>query len=192
MHEVGHALFEPFTGASLDLVYSDNRNDALELRADAFAQECLIPKEVLFHAAQSHGIKWNALTPVGLAHLVADTHVEQKMLVSAALDAGFVEANQQAELNEIDIYRELRDCSDHALTTEEYLAKHEKETSDWIGKRTTMLSPKPIRLPIGYVNAVVDAYRNRQISPGKGAEYLMIEQEEFLKRFGDIYEEVEV
>jgi Zn-dependent peptidase ImmA (M78 family) len=192
VHEVGHAIFEPFTGASLDLVDDSQAQDALELRAQAFAQECLIPKEVLFHVAQSHGIKWKLLNEASLARLVADTHVEQRTVVSACIDAGFVELQRQEDLNRMDVHAELRNLSDHALTTQEYLERHPEEAEAWVGKRTSTLSPKAIRLPIGYVNAVVEAYRNRKISPGKAAEYLLIDEQEFFHRFGDIYEDVEV
>jgi Zn-dependent peptidase ImmA (M78 family) len=192
MHEVGHAIFEPFTGASLDLVGADNLHDAIELRAQAFAQETLIPKEVLFHAAQSHGIKWSAVDESALAQLVADIQVEQRLVVSAAIDAGFVEVERKDQLNRLDIHAELRKLSDHALSTEEFLEKHPEHAVDWIGKRGTTLAPKSILLPIGYVNVVVDAYRNRQISAAKGAEYLIIAEQEFIERFGDIYENAEV
>lgn len=192
MHEVGHAIFEPFAGATLDLVDTSIADDLVELRAQAFAQESLIPKEVLFHAAQSRGVKWNAISARSLAELVAATHVEQRNVIAAAIDADFVSADRREELNRIDISSELRELSDHALTTEEYLQKRGEETADWIGKRATTLAPKSIRLPIGYVNSVVDAYKNRQISPAKGAEYLIVDEQEFLERFGDIYANAEI
>ena len=191
VHEVGHAIFEHLAGASLDFSGVGNSHDSIELRAQAFAQETLIPKEVLFHAAQSRGIKWSGLNEYALACLVADTHVEQKLVVSAAIDYGFVESERQDQLNNFEIHGELLRLSDHALSTEQFLEKNGESTSDWIGKRSTTLSPKAIRLPIGYVNAVVDAYRNRQISPGKAAEYLIIDEQELTERFGDIYENVE-
>jgi Zn-dependent peptidase ImmA (M78 family) len=191
MHEIGHSIFEPFTGASLDFVEGIPSENVIEARAQAFAQEALIPKGVLFHVAQSHGIKWNALNADSLAKLVADTHVELKVLVDAAVDSGYVSVEQGADLKCIDIASRLRELSDHALSTEEYLNKMGVERIDWIGKRTTTSGPRPIRLPVGYVNMVVEAYRNRQISPGKAAEYLMIDESEFLERFSDIYEEVE-
>jgi hypothetical protein len=37
------------------------------------------------------------------------------------------------------------------------------------------------------VNAVVDAYKNLQISPAKASEYLIIDERDFTDRFGDIY-----
>jgi Zn-dependent peptidase ImmA (M78 family)/transcriptional regulator with XRE-family HTH domain len=191
MHEVGHAIFEPFTGATLDFVGAQE-NDTQELRAQAFAQETLVPKEVLFHVAQSNGIKWSALNEVGIARLVADTHVEQRMVISAAIDAGFIGVERRDELSRVDISSHLRSFSDHALTTDEFLEKTGQESFDWMGKRTSTLTPRPIRLPIGYVNAVVDACHNRQISPAKAAEYLLIDEQEFVSRFGDIYEDVEV
>ena len=190
MHELGHAIFEPFTGATLDLVNVPAEED-IEVRAQAFAQEAMVPREVLFHISQSLGIKWNALNSDSLAKLVASTHVELRTLIGAALDAAFIDSLQAEELRRIDISGALHGISDHALSTEEYLAKTGVAEPEWIGKRTTSLTARPIRLPIGYVNAVVEAYRNKQISPSKAAAYLMIEQDEFLQRFGDIYEEVE-
>jgi Zn-dependent peptidase ImmA (M78 family) len=191
MHEVGHSIFEHLAGASLDFSDGEDAHEAIELRAQAFAQESLIPKEVLFHMAQSRGIKWPALNKYTLASLVADTHVEQRLVISSAADYGFIEADRQEELNRFDIHAELVGLSEHALSTEQYLEKKGEDGVEWIGKRTTTLSPKAIRLPIGYVNAVVDAYRNRQISPAKAAEYLIIEEHEFTERFGDIYENVD-
>ncbi len=191
MHELGHAVFEPFTGATLDLVNVPGDED-IEIRAQSFAQEVLVPREVLLHAAQSLGCKWNSVNAESLAHLVAATHVEQRTLLSAAQDAGFLDTAQAEELRRIDIASSLRKVSEHALTTEEYLEQRGAEEQEWIGKRTTTLTGRPIRLPIGYVNAVVEAYKNRQISPSKAAAYLMITESEILERFGDVYEEVEV
>ncbi len=190
MHELGHAIFEPFTGAILDFV-SGAVDEDIEIRAKSFAQEVLVPREVLFHAAQSLGCKWNALNADSLANLVASTHVELNAVLNAGQDAGFLDAAQAEELKRIDISSSLNKVSEHALTTEEYLEKAGIADQEWIGKRTTTLTARPIRLPIGYVNAVVEAYRNREISPSKAARYLMVEEKEFLQRFGDIYEEVE-
>jgi len=190
MHELGHAIFEPFTGASLDLVNAPGDED-IEIRAQSFAQEALVPREVLLHAAQSLGCKWNALNADSLAKLVASTHVELKTLLDAAQEAGFVDSAQVEELRRVDISSSLRKVSEHALTTEEYLEKTGITEHVWIGKRTTTLTARPVRMPIGYVNAVVEAYQNRQISPSKAAAYLMIEENEFVQRFGDVYEEIE-
>jgi Zn-dependent peptidase ImmA (M78 family) len=189
MHEVGHSIFEPFTGATLDFVDASTEEDVVELRAQAFAQESLIPKQVLLHTAQSCGIEWGALTDRAIAELVAATHVEQRMVIGAAIEADLVSPDQRDALSRIDISPCLRELSGHALTTEEYLQKIGEQTVDWVGKRTTTLAPRAIRLPIGYVNSVVESYRDRQISPAKAAEYLIIDEEEFLERFGDIYED---
>lgn len=191
VHEVGHAIFEHLAGASLDFSGAGVPHDSIELRAQSFAQETLIPKEVLLHAVQSRGIKWSAMNEYALASLVADTHVEQKLVVSAAVDSGFIQSDRQDQLSNMEIHGELLKLSDHALSTEQFLEKTGEDASNWIGKRTTTFSPKAIRLPIGYVNAVVDAYRNRQISPAKAAEYLIIDEQELVERFGDIYENVE-
>jgi len=192
MHEVGHSIFESaLVGASLDFLDREEVAEPLEMRAQAFAQECLVPKTVLVHVAQSHGIKWGSLSARPLARLMADTHVEQRTVVSAAVDAGLVASEAADELKRIDTAKELHELSSHALSTEEYLELIGSENAgDWIGKRTTTLTPRPLRLPVGYVKVVVDAYQNCQISSGKAAEYLMVDETEFTERFGDIYAEV--
>lgn len=190
MHELDHAIFEPFTGATLDFLGGPKGEDA-EMRAQSFAQEAMVPREVLFHAAQLHGCRWNSLNADSLARLVASTHVELRTLLAASVDAGFIDAARAEELRRIDISEPLRSITDHALTTQEYLEKTGTDKQEWIGKRSTTLTARTILLPIGYVNAVVDAYRSRQISSSKAAACLMVEENEFLGRFGDIYEEVE-
>ncbi len=193
MHEVGHAIFESaFVGASLDFLDKEETKEPLEMRAQAFARECLIPKSVLVHTAQTNGIKWTNLSARSLAKLVAETHVEQREVVNASLEAGLIPQETSDELKRVDISQELRDLSAHALSTDEYLELIGSSNSEeWIGKRTTTLTPKPLRLPVGYVMSVVDAYRNSQISLGKAAEYLMVDAPEFIDRFGDIYAGVE-
>ncbi len=191
MHELGHAIFESaFVGASLDLVGSD-ASDALELRAQTFAQECLVPKNVLMHVAHSNGIKWNSLSDRSLAKLVAETHVELRTLISAAVDAGLVPVENAEALKCSNIASLLPEFSEHALSTEEYLEKIGAESAEWIGKRATTLSPRSIRLPIGYVKTVVNAYEDSHISLGKAAQYLMIDESDFVQRFGNVVAKVE-
>lgn len=192
MHEVGHSIFDAaLVGASLDLFEREEPGEPLELRAQAFAQEVLVPKSVLVHAAQSHGIKWTNLSARSLARLVAETHVELRTVVDAAVNAGFVPLEMADNLKRVDITNELRDLSQHALSTDEYMELIGADNAQqWIGKRTTTLTPRALRLPVGYVMAVVDAYRSGQISTGKAAEYLMIDDSEVVQRFGDIYAEV--
>jgi len=192
MHEVGHAIFESaYVGASVDFMDKEENSEPLEMRAQAFAQECLVPKSVLIHIAQSNGIKWTNLSARSLALLVADTHVEQRTVVDAAVEEGLVQPEMADELKRIDIAKELHEISEHALSTEEYLERFGPDAEQWVGKRTTTLSPRSLRLPVGYVNSVVEAYKNCQISSGKAAEYLVIDRSEFIERFGDIYAEAE-
>jgi Zn-dependent peptidase ImmA (M78 family) len=192
-HEIGHSIFESaYVGASLDFLNEEEKAEPLEMRAQAFAQECLAPKSVLVHIAQSHGIKWSNLSARSLARLVADAHVEQRAVVNAAVEAGLVAAEMSEELKRIDISGDLRELSSHALSTDEYLELIGSENAhEWIGKRTTTLTLRSVRLPVGYVTAVVEAYRNCQISMGKAAQYLMIDDSDFEERFGDIYAGVE-
>jgi Zn-dependent peptidase ImmA (M78 family) len=192
MHEVGHSIFESaFVGASLDFIDAQETGEPLELRAQAFAQECLVPKSVLVHVAQSHGIKWANLSARSLARLVAETQVEQRTVITAAVDAGLVATESAEDLKRVDISGDLHELSPHALSTEEYLELVGQNAQEWIGKRATTLTPRSLRLPIGYVMSVVEAYRNSQISLGKAAQYLLVDETEFVERFGDIYAGIE-
>jgi Zn-dependent peptidase ImmA (M78 family) len=192
MHEVGHAIFDSaYMGASLDFLDREDTTEPLEMRAQAFAQECLVPKSVLVHVAQTNGIKWTNLSARSLARLVADTHAEQRTVVDAGVEAGLIAPEMAEELKRVDVSKEVHEFSPHALSTEEYLELIGSNAEEWIGKRTTTLSPRSLRLPVGYVMSVVDAYRSSQISSGKAAEYLLIDPSEFVQRFGDIYSGVE-
>jgi hypothetical protein len=193
MHEIGHAIFEStYVGASLDFLDREDTADPLEMRAQAFAQECLVPKSVLVHVAQTNGIKWTNLSTRSLARLVANTHIEQRTVVDAGVEAGLIAPEAAEELKRADIATELHDSSPHALLTDEYLDSIGPDNArEWLGKRTTTLGPRPMRLPVGYVMLVVDAYHSCQISLGKAAEYLMVDEPEFVERFGDIYAGVE-
>jgi Zn-dependent peptidase ImmA (M78 family) len=191
MHEVGHSIFDAFVGASIDFTSTEG-NDAVETRAQAFALESLVPREVLHHTAQQHGIKWNALTAPALAQLVADTHVELRTILAAAAESGFVTPEVADELKRVDISSHLRQLSAHALSTEEYLDIIGSSSAEWIGKRTTTLPSRSIRLPIGYVKVILEAYQNRQISLGKASEFLMIDENDFRARFSSICDEVEL
>jgi Zn-dependent peptidase ImmA (M78 family) len=190
MHEVGHSIFESFAGAALDFFDTADSTSDIEVRANAFAQHVLLPKEVLAHAAR--GIRWNSLHSPETARLVAALHVEANVILNAAVEAGFLDIEAAKEAAGIDIVSELRAISEHALSTDEYIERLGVDKADWIGKRAATLTPIPLRLPLGYVQTVYGAYSDRLISSGKAAEYLMVDEAEFLQRFGDVYEEVEV
>lgn len=191
MHELGHAIFDaPSVGASLDFVVSTERNDLTEQRAEAFAQEGLLPREVLNHIAQSHGIKWDAISSDSMAQLVADTQVEQKLVARAAVSAGFISAEMEESLQRIDISERLRQVSERALSTSEYVEKLGAEGAQrlMLGRRTATIPSRPIRLPVPYVRDIVSALQQRQISRGRAAELLMIDKHDLESRFGDLLE----
>jgi len=207
MHEVAHAIFEYYLGASLDYFETKEPGSAqdsdaeqpcaarsageIEIRAQAFAQECLLPREVLRHAAQSNGVRWDRLTAEDLARLVASVHVEQSLVLDVAAELEFINGDDLLRARNLDISQHLRNASPHALTTTDYLKKSGKSAEEWLGKRNTTLFPRATRLPVGYVKRVVEAYKSRQISPAKAARYLMIAEEDLFDRFGDIYDQNE-
>jgi Zn-dependent peptidase ImmA (M78 family) len=192
MHEVCHAIFDAETaGATLDLVDDQNKHDLSEERADAFAQEVLVPRQVIQHVAQKNGIMWDNLSARDLAVLVAETQVEKRMVLQAAAEAGLLLHGKLEAYLELDISSLLPKFSDHALTTEEYIDKIGGETAAWVGKRTTTIPSKSLRLPAAYVKAVVAAFQEEEISSSKAAEMLMIDEHTFADRFGDLLDESE-
>jgi Zn-dependent peptidase ImmA (M78 family) len=76
LHECGHAIFDVESSiASLDFQGFGDRNDVIEERADAFAQECLLPIEVLRPLGSTSAVlNGNTLSRELLADLVAHTH----------------------------------------------------------------------------------------------------------------------
>ena len=194
MHEVGHAIFDATSAAaSLDFVGSGERVELSEQRAQAFAQEALLPREVLHNIAQSHGIKWTAISAHEFAVLVAETHVEQKLVVRAAVVAGFITPEQGNALIDLEIADQLRQVSERALSTAEFLERlgEDGNTKLLLGRRTATIPSRSIRLPVPYVLTVVDALRDGRISKGKAAQLLMIDKYDLESRFGDLVETVD-
>ena len=191
MHEVGHAIFDAASaGASLDFRDAKDELEISELRADSFAQEVLVPRVVLNHVAQSIGIKWASISARQLAALVAATHVEKSLVLKAAASAGFISQEKSEELAKLEIGSLLKEISEHALSTREFWDSLDdaKRTKLLIGNRTATKSSRPIRLPVPYVLSVVQAVRDNNISTGKAAELLMIDERELASRFGELVE----
>jgi Zn-dependent peptidase ImmA (M78 family) len=190
MHELAHAIFDaPGDGASLDFRSADSItpnydvDDIKEQRAQAFAQECLIPKEVLRHAAHTNGINWSALRSQDLALLVRLTNVEQNIVLAGAVDADFVTAEQAKDYSELQIQHDLREIDNHALSTQEYIEKLGMHDAPFTGKRATTIPRRKLALPVGYINRVLDAVNDQKISSGRAAEMLMIDKDTFVDRF---------
>jgi len=119
MHEVGHAIFEaPYAGAALDFTSKRENSESVEVRAQGFAQEALVPREVLVHLAQKNALKWSNMSGRGLASIVAQSHVELRTVITAALDAELIGSEEASRLATVDISADLPELSTHALSTE--------------------------------------------------------------------------
>ena len=186
MHEVAHSIFEgESSGASLDFLEDGHRQTELqEERAEAFAREVLVPREVLVHVATQHGIDWARLGQDEVSRIVAETHVEQRTALAAAKDTGLITSDECERCQQFDIASLLRSMSDHALSTDDYLKKAGSE-ADWLGRRSTTIPSRQLYLPVPYIKAVVEAYSEGTISGSRAAEFLMIDEFDFADRFGD-------
>jgi Zn-dependent peptidase ImmA (M78 family) len=190
MHEVAHVIFDAQAeAASLDFrafdsISDPNVQDLQEQRAHAFAQETLVPKEVLRHITQTRGLNWDALTPPDLALIVALTAVEKRMVISAAVAADFVAPDAAEQYLGMDIRDELGKIDSHALSTDEYLASIGPDKAlPFTGKRTTTIPRRKLVLPVGYITRVLDAVQDERISSARAAELLMIDPDTFRQRF---------
>ncbi len=189
-HELAHVIFDALSaGASVDFKDECARDDDAdssdlsEQRAEAFAQEMLVPREVIKAAGIRRGVDWTSLQAPAMAQLIAETHAEQRMVVRAAVDAGLLDSDDAARCRRLDAAAELPQATEHALNAFEYFQKH-PEQRDWLEKRTTTLPSLPLRLPVGYVKAVIEAVSADAISWTKGAELLMIDRHTYVQRFG--------
>ena len=115
--------------------------------------------------------------------LMAESHVEVRLIVKAAIENGLLEKSQGENIMQAPIHERLKELSDHALSTREYLAKVGKASGDWISKRTTTVPSRKLMLPVSYVNSVVEACREGLISLGRAARLLMISEDVLVERF---------
>jgi len=187
LHEVAHAIFDAESaGATLDFVDEGEPHESLaEQRADAFAQQVLAPRQTLVHVTQRSGIKWNELSPRALARVIADVHAEKRTILRSAFEAGLISMELYAKYGEYDVSALLPSLTQRALSTSEYIKSLTADEVRWVGKRTTTTTSRPLRLPMPYVKSVVDVWVAGDISAGKAAEMLMIDDDTFAERFAE-------
>lgn len=193
LHEVAHAIFDAeLSGATLDFKGDENGRGAFsEERADAFAQQVLAPRQVLFHVAQRGGIDWHRLDAQSLAKIVAQLGCEKRTVLRSALESELISDSEHQVFSELDISPLLSGFTARALSTDDYIRSIGKTADEWIGKRTTTTTGRSLRLPASYVKAVLDACRSYEISRGRAAEMLMIDPDVFEERFGKFFEEID-
>ena len=189
LHEVCHLIFDDrSTGLSIDFADTNVAHDVAEERADAFAQEMLVPTVVLKNEAQRNGIHWDSLDPEGLARLVAETHAEQRVVLRAARSEGLIEEEQYKRLLDASIAPTLSQMSERALTAIQYFKRFPEQKATLENRKTTIPSVT-LRLPASYVKAVTEAAKLGTVSVGKAAEFLMIDRRTFATRFPDFVPE---
>jgi Zn-dependent peptidase ImmA (M78 family) len=186
LHELGHAIFDlDSESVTLDYRGEDDFSEFRERRAQAFAEEMLVPLKVIRHIQNTTaGFDWASLTARDLALLVAKTEAEARTVLSAALLHGLINDCQYEEYLHLNIAAELKQLTPRALSTREFLAQTFGEDVWAANKRTTTLSPRRLRLPVSYVKKVLSAARDEEISFGKAAEMMMIDKDTLVERFG--------
>src|ERR1039457_5941018 len=87
------------------------------------------------------------LSSEGLAILVSETGVEKKTVVEVMFEHDLIDDVLMKQYLSYDIAQALRDLTDHALSTDEYIGKIGKEAAKaWEGKRQTQLSRAAVLL----------------------------------------------
>ena len=189
MHEVAHAIFDAENaGASLDIRNAPESLDLAEVRADAFAQEVLVPRESIRHLWQKAGANSAAVpTTLQMATIVAIAAAEQQLVIKAAIAAGLISSESAEDCRALDISSELPRLTKHALSTEEFI-KVTPEASGWVGKRKTTIPSRGLLLPAPYIKSVLESYQGGDISLGKVAELLMVDEDTLHERFPEVFE----
>jgi len=183
-HELAHAIFDLDSEQFMaDFLGQDNKT-LQELRASAFAVECMLPKSVLIHLQNQLGINWESLSEQQLASLVARSHVEQRVVLSAALAAELIDEEHYDTYDAMAIGDLLRKVSDRAVSTSEYLKQTAAASPLWVSQnRTANVGLRRLRLPAGYVQRVLEARNDGLISNRKAAEMMMMDFDIFDQRF---------
>jgi Zn-dependent peptidase ImmA (M78 family) len=188
MHELGHAIFD----IDDDQVTIDYRNDEEcsdlgELRAQVFARECLVPRSVLIQVQNRFGLKWDSLSVEDVARLVASCEVEKKLVLKSAYDNQLIDQSAFDRYLDYDCGTMVRQFSERALTTKEFLKKQATESPFWLAEnRKTTTTARRVRLPSWYVDEVLQTLRAADISFCKAAEMLMIDTATLKSRFGQL------
>lgn len=196
MHELCHAIFDRTSGGEVDLRLTDggalrDRQSLEEVRANIFAQEALLPEKLLVSIFHRNGIRPTTLTAQTLALLVAQTGVERKTIIEVMLQNEMIDDALAHQYRTFDIGCELREQTDHALSTAEYIEKIGKHNAKaWFNKRFTALSGRKLLLPVYYVESVLSAVQTFSISISRACELLMIDEYVFRERFPQIVDEV--
>jgi len=121
---------------------------------------------------------------------MAYAHVEQKTLLKAAYENGFITDSQKLhEYEGQNCISSLKEFSTHSLTTDEYLTRN-PDDARWIRRsRNTTVGPRSVRLPAGYLKELVEGVNSGVLTTGKAAELAMMDRYSFLDRFGDLIQE---
>lgn len=176
-HEVCHAIFD---AAELDFRKGAEKGIA-ELRAQAFAQELLVPIEVLKHV--SANINWRQLRAGDLAFLVSEIHVEDRAILKAAQDYALITDDEKTAYAELKTADALRTLSPHALSAAEFFKSSPPRDFIQPKSRVTTLTRPKLRLPVPFLQSVLEAWKQESISTGRAAQLLMIDDYDFRERF---------
>lgn len=194
LHELGHAIFDQSSGVEIDTLTdqdSHHKDSLVETRAEAFARECLLPKNLVLTFCNQTGAQITRLTPASLAALIDFSGVEQKTVVELLCDYGLIDEALQSQYLAYDVWDKLKEINTHALSTVEFVKRIGKEAArPWFNKRATTLSERKLLLPVTYIKAVLEAVRTFKVSIGRASELLMIDRETFELRFADLMMEI--
>ncbi len=184
-HELCHAIFD-VDSEQVSLDFTDDESlDLRERRARIFAQHMLAPTSVLNQYQNRRGFDWGHLNEADLAYLVAHSGAEQKLVLDAAMEAGFIDSDLRASYSAFRLDAELRQISSHALTTAEYMEQQKIVDPVWASeKRTATIGGRTLRLPVPFVMDVLESVAKTMITPGKAAELLMTDKRSLSSNFG--------
>lgn len=188
LHELAHAVFDLEGETAIFDVTSRSSTVTLQIaeeRADSFAMHALLPRELLV-AVENRGFRLRYLTAETLAHVIALTHAEQKLIVRAALNYDLISEDDAERLGGLKLtLKDLAEVTYHAKGLADLSADQliYPEVVTWADRLTTF-PIRGIRLPIPFVKLVLQAFNEGKITASKAAELLMVTRDDLSRRYG--------
>ena len=184
LHELCHAIFD-LINDPLSVDYLGEEDLQLkELRAQAFAQECLVPQTVLSHYTNQYGIDWHDLNSDALSRIIASTHAEQALVLKSALENNFIDPSEHERYKMLDGQAALPQFTTHGLSTNEYAKRAPIDEQRWLkADRYISFGKQKLLLPAGYLKQVIDALNGEKLTRAKAAELTLLDPDEFSSRF---------
>jgi Zn-dependent peptidase ImmA (M78 family)/transcriptional regulator with XRE-family HTH domain len=161
-HEVGHAILDG--DSEFNVSFENNQRALIEIRANTFASRFLLSPEMLRKKIPTT-TKWNEEQIANVSHQL---QVNPQTLAIALKDAEIISEDVYKQITLIKLPRQ---------------SKSDPELPDNLSPRSLARRQEMLQrgLSTYYIELCFDAYRQRQITKGRLAEILLVDEHELLE-----------